>query len=576
MKKMNTFFMSAIASLLFSTMSTGNDVIQWSFQTGGRVIATPVIRNDSLFIGSLDGNFYLLNALTGTEFWHFETGNEIRTTAVLYEDIICFESGNVMYGLDPGGDLLWTDTLYKGDLLNEHDMWDVFRSSPALSDSLAFIGSEEGLIIGVNVKTGERIFEAQTPQADVTIETTPAIYNNKVYVGDWMGVFSVFDITTQDLVWQYDTKEDNTYSWVNSLVSQPLIYHDTVYFGGRNCNLYAFDPETGDRFWMYHQPDNMWLFGGPVVYEDTFYVGSSFQQVVYAFNPHQPELFWETGVYGINYGYPVIHDNYILTGTGNTGGISSGSLTIIDRKSRTMIERLNVPGWVETPLYLNGTIYFGCANGKVYAISEEALLNTQRPHTFVKEEDPIDLGQLDRDEPFSCSLFYLYNDGEAEDSITCNSQYSYASIEPQAAILAPGDSLEVSVSFDLSDQNPGNRSMTLRFLSHKSLVPALELSRKVIFEITGVEAGAVFEQPSYYSVGDIFPNPACGSASVKYDLEKNCQVQIRLFSSSGKELSCLVDEIKPAGSYTLKVDTSFLFTFNMDEHFVTRSMSIIN
>jgi outer membrane protein assembly factor BamB len=224
--------------LLFSYVAHANDAIKWTFETNGKVIAAPIIQGDTIFIGSLDGYFYAINAATGNEIWKYNTNNEIRTTAVIFnKELICFESGNTMFGLDLGGNLLWSKVIYSGAVTNEHDKWDCFRSSPTLNDSIAYIGSEEGKVVGVHLISGEIVYSVQTPQANTSIETTPAIFDDKIFVGDWLGVFTVFSLDSSKVIWQYDTKNDNTYGWVNAIVSKPLIYNDTVYFGGRNCNL---------------------------------------------------------------------------------------------------------------------------------------------------------------------------------------------------------------------------------------------------------------------------------------------------------------------------------------------------
>jgi len=480
------------------------------------------------------------------------------------------------------GTLLWTDTLYTGDLLNEHDVYDCFRSSPQLLDSIAYIGSEEGLVIGVNVKTGERVFQAQTLQADVTIETTPAIHNNKIYVGDWLGVLSVFDLNTQDLVWQYDTKDDNTYSWVNSIVSQPLIYRDTLYFGGRNCNLYAFNPETGERLWMYHQPGNMWLFGGPVVSDDVLYVGSSFQQVLYAFSPDEPELLWENGVYGLNYGYPVIHDDFILVGTGSTTTTNSGSLTIVNKQSHEMEERFNVDGWVETPLYHKGIIYFGCGNGNIYAINEQSLLNTLRPNIILKDGNNIDLGQLPNTGSFDTS-FYLYNVGEGEDSLTKNmTAYSYATVEPESIILPASDSAEISVTIDLSALSEGNKSLRVKYQSHNSLIQQTELVKMIVFEIVDEPSDDLYREPIQFSIEQNHPNPVTGRSTVQYSVGNECFVQLNLYDILGNKVAILVNEIKLEGNYIVEFDASdlqngtYFYVFSADTIVLTRKMMVIN
>ncbi len=376
---MRHFFKLSVGMLfLFLGVNSlaGNKLIEWSFLTGGKVYASPVIRNDILYIGSLDSNFYAIDAITGNELWRFNAKNQILTTAVIYKDIICFESGNILYGLSINGDILWKTKLYEGKVINQHDQWDCFRSSPELFNSIVYIGFEEGLVFGINIITGEQVFEAQTPQANASIETTPAIYSNKIFVGDWLGVISAFDLKTSNLLWQYDTKDDNIYEfWVNSIVSQPLIYNDKVYFGGRSCNLYCLDPETGEKIWMYHQPEDKWIFGGPVESENVLYTGSSLQEVVYAFDADTPKLKWEVDVSGLNYGMPLIYDNYVIVGTAGYPNIESGSLSIVDKQNKVLKARFVVKGWVQcTPAISKGIIYFGCADGNIYAINMQKLL----------------------------------------------------------------------------------------------------------------------------------------------------------------------------------------------------------
>ncbi len=385
MKTKTLKIITALTAILITLSTFGATSIKWTFATGGKVISSPVLLNGIIYVGSLDGNFYALNSETGTEIWRFESGNQIRTIPVMYNnEIICFESGNTLFAIDFKGNQLWTTQLYDGTVINEHDQWDCFRSSPTLNDTVVYIGSELGKVLGINIKTGEIVFSVQTPQANATIETTPLIYKNKIFVGDWLGVFSVFDLTTGDLTWQYDTKEDNTYDWVNAIVSKPLIYNNTIYFGGRNCNLYAFNPDTGEKKWMYHSPEDKWLFGGPVVNDNVLYVGSSYQEKLYAFNPDQPELLWQTFVGGLNYGDPSVTNDYVVIGTGGTNSTGLGTLSVLDKTTHKLVAKLKLNGWVETPLVDNGIVYFGCGDNNVYAVVLNDLVN----HVGIPENTP--------------------------------------------------------------------------------------------------------------------------------------------------------------------------------------------
>ena len=52
------------------------------------IAASPVITNNQVFIGGLDGNFYCLNARTGLELWSVELGAPIYSSVAITEDAV--------------------------------------------------------------------------------------------------------------------------------------------------------------------------------------------------------------------------------------------------------------------------------------------------------------------------------------------------------------------------------------------------------------------------------------------------------------------------------------------------------
>jgi outer membrane protein assembly factor BamB len=536
-------------------MAQGNDPVVWKFKTGGAVNSAPAVRNDTVFIGSLDGKMYALHATSGQLLWQFDTHDQIRNTAVLLDNFVCFESGNVLYGLSTEGTLLWTDTLYHGALINEHDEWDVFRPSPLIYNDIAYIGSEEGLVIGVNMKTGERVFQVQTPQANSNIETTPAIHNGKIYVGDWLGILSVFDLDTRELLWQYDTRVDNTYTlWANAIISQPLIYNGILYFGGRSCNLYALDPETGEKLTMYHQPKNMWIFGGPVEANNTLYAGSSYQQVLYAFSPETLKLLWEINVHGINYGYPLAIDNYVVVGTGDYSSVKLGSVTIVNTETRTIDGRLNVAGWVHTPVFNNGLLFFGCADGHVYAVSKQGLLEKEWPNLDLEAPGVIDLGQVEARGEIQTS-FNIINTG-GTDSISITASGSIISFTPSNFILNSNSSQQVTANITVEGLNPGKKAINVSINSNLSMFP-FKIIQKIAFEVIEIATG-ILDVPDRQRFVNIYPNPVAGSSTIniEYFIAKNGMVDLSLYDLTGRKILCLSNLYLYEGNHAAQLNMS--------------------
>jgi glucose dehydrogenase len=43
--------------------------LKWSYTTGGKVYSSPAVANGVVYVGSIDGNVYALNASTGALLW---------------------------------------------------------------------------------------------------------------------------------------------------------------------------------------------------------------------------------------------------------------------------------------------------------------------------------------------------------------------------------------------------------------------------------------------------------------------------------------------------------------------------
>ena len=557
--RVSLFFTGLLSAIVWTTYAQ-SDVVLWKFQTGGVIYATPVIHDSVLYVGSLDSVFYAVNAKTGEQIWSYATDNKIYTTAAIYKDLICFKSGNVLMGLDLQGALQWTDTLYHGNVLDQHDEWDCFHSSPRLADSIAYIGSEKGLVYGVNIKTGTKVFKCQTPLASHTIETTPAIYNGKIYVGDWDGVFYAFNLSDSTLAWQYDTKDDNTYSWVNHIQTNPVIYNNAVYFAGRSCNLYSLDPETGTRNWMYHDPGNMWLMGGPAIADSVLYLGSSNQCVVRAFNVKTGDLKWQSGLDYRIFGTPLVDGDYIFVGTGYEIHNEYGSLIAIDKESGGKIELVSAGGQVHSsPVSNDSVIFVGSADGNIYAIHKNNLLSTQRPGTYIEAEDTVYLGELPNEGTYD-TVIYVYNNGEITDSITTSASKPQVTVNPEVFDLAPEDSQAISITINLADLPPKSYYYNL-FVFIKSNRSAFGYRLMKCFNVRILGPSGILndnKEENRFSLTQNYPNPFEHATNIDYSVGKKCPVDLKVFDLMGRETAVLVNEVKTQGHYTVSFNASGL------------------
>lgn len=82
------------------TLYTGNDVyvtafsaagsVLWNYTTGGTVNSTPAVADGVVYVGSDDGNLYVLNAISGSYLWSYNFGfaNTVRSSPIVANGMV--------------------------------------------------------------------------------------------------------------------------------------------------------------------------------------------------------------------------------------------------------------------------------------------------------------------------------------------------------------------------------------------------------------------------------------------------------------------------------------------------------
>lgn len=349
--------------------------IAWKFRTGAPVYASPEIADGVIYIGSIDSTFYALDAETGRELWSYNTGNTIQSTAAVQNKLIFFESGNKLFALSKGGKLKWKRELYMGDVSNRLDPWDFHHSSPYWHEGVVYIGTEGGILLGFEAKSGKQVLRCQT-LSEQAIRTTPVVWGGMVFYGDWNGVLYANDVSKGSLAWKYDTKQEGTYPWPNSILSSLEVYQEQLYFAGKSNRLYALDARTGRKNWHYSSPTDQWLIGGPVVEDGVIYLGSSDQHLFHAINASSGELLWATGVDGRIWGRALVDGEHLYIGSNSFYVVDKGSGEIGNRYKFPKVHEDKKYGeytdrtanFHSSPLRYEDLVIVGSDDGNVYAL----------------------------------------------------------------------------------------------------------------------------------------------------------------------------------------------------------------
>jgi len=262
------YFGSGDTNIYALDSDTGS--LKWKFKTGDVVHASPALANGTLFIGSWDSYFYALDAATGKEKWRFKTGEDpdthnqqgIQSSAAVTDGIVYFGCrDSKFYALDAAtGKQLWA--------FSNNGSWVI--ASPALKDgNVYFATSDTGLFHALDAKTGAPVFSLDFKHWPMF--SSPALAGDFAYLGSHDGRLLAINLKSKNLAWSFDTegrkqnaaaytKQDGVPNYqavffdffyddmvsgvakmisTGAVLSSPAIAGDTILFGSADGTLYA-------------------------------------------------------------------------------------------------------------------------------------------------------------------------------------------------------------------------------------------------------------------------------------------------------------------------------------------------
>ncbi len=158
----------------------------------GYIQTSPVMKDDFIYTGSLDGKFYKLSK-SGRVEWKFNASSPIHSTC-------------------------------------------------AIDDNKAVFGADNGYIYCVGLSDGLEKWKFKTQESVIT---TPLIFNNKVFIGSYDSNYFCIDINTGKQEWAVNLK--------TKLASGSALYGDSsVITGGIDGNLYCLNVNDGSMKWKFH------------------------------------------------------------------------------------------------------------------------------------------------------------------------------------------------------------------------------------------------------------------------------------------------------------------------------------
>ncbi len=168
---------------------------RWKFATKGSIFSTPRVENGAVYFGSADHFVYALDAKTGKLRWKTETGGAVFGGAALSRGVVCIASVDTqIYGLDAQtGKILWKA---KGE--------GMFQSQAATDGERFFVGGWDNFFRALDVATGREIWKQKFGKSFYYSPAigSPTTGNGQVFVTSNDGYLHAMDAATGTLQWE--------------------------------------------------------------------------------------------------------------------------------------------------------------------------------------------------------------------------------------------------------------------------------------------------------------------------------------------------------------------------------------
>lgn len=222
-------------------LEADSGLLLWTFETGHRVWATPLIVADTAYIGAMDRHLYALDLRTGEAIWEFETEGAFGgTPAVIDGTLYIGAFDNVFYAVDAEtGTEVWR--------LEGQD-W--FWGSPVTHEDTVFAVDVEGRVYALDAATGEPRWQRSLVTAEnepVPVRGGPAFDpdSGQLFVNAESGTLYALDAADGSTNWQ---SAGDGRGLSDPVVSESIVYQ-TLILGTHRIR--ALQVEDGSEVWLF-------------------------------------------------------------------------------------------------------------------------------------------------------------------------------------------------------------------------------------------------------------------------------------------------------------------------------------
>ncbi len=343
-------------------------------------IATPegwsggVVDDDTLYIGTRQGDVRALNTESGETRWRFTLLGEdealrgVYGTPALHEDTL-FVGGydRVLYALTTNGELKWQEPV-GGHIVG----------SPTVVDGVVLVGADDGKVYAFEREDQSSRWTFQTGNK---VWSSPAVAEGVVYASSLDKNLYAISLEDGSKLWQFATN--------GAIASSPVYDDGVVYIGSFDGVFYAVNAADGTLRWSFDDAGS-WYWGTPIIHGEDVYA-PSLDGRLYALNKRTGKLRWSLTTEGPIVGSPSVIFDMITVGS------DDGRLHIVRISDGNPIDSCNMQTELRSDVVAQGeTVFLGARDKTIRALRIKANGNPDEKWVHKADEDnPVVRGRVE-------------------------------------------------------------------------------------------------------------------------------------------------------------------------------------
>ena len=121
-----------------------------------------------------------------------------------------------------------------------------FETTPAVVDGVVYVGDFDGKLYAIDAATGDKKWDFA---GELGFVASPSVYKGHVYIGDLDGKFYCVNAKSGKKVWEFATEAE--------IDSSANFYKDNVLIGSQDATLYCMNAADGKPVWKFTIDDQI-------------------------------------------------------------------------------------------------------------------------------------------------------------------------------------------------------------------------------------------------------------------------------------------------------------------------------